>query len=209
MIKQGNLFGEEAEMVNKKIYNAVTERGHSVMLLASALQKSIRRSDEHLCMLIVSDLIRSGYEAYLWKRLRIIAAEDIDYRENIQSEIRALYENAKDFQGHKDSKLFAYNAAMILVRAKKSRLADWLKCVYHDGPDTKEKEYEIKIPDYCLDSHTREGKQKGRGLLYFIKESTKLINKKIDEFKKEFEYKKETQRIWEKLGYIKYYEKIE
>jgi hypothetical protein len=44
-------------------------------------------------------------------------------------------------------------------------------------------------PDEALDKHTRRGKAKGRGLLYFYKESAKLNNAKKEANEEEIEQK--------------------
>src|SRR4051794_35659972 len=53
-----------------------TSRGYDAREVVSALQKSIRRSDPDAALYWGVELARSGYGAWLWKRLRIIAVED-------------------------------------------------------------------------------------------------------------------------------------
>ena len=54
-----------------------THGGYLAGEVTSALQKSIRRGDERGAVFWASELDLSGYGKYVWKRLKIIASEDI------------------------------------------------------------------------------------------------------------------------------------
>lgn len=196
MVEQTNAFGEHSPAPHGgKLWEKKTVRGFSPMLMASAFQKAVRRSDEQLAMNCATEMIRSGFDGYLWKRIKIIASEDIAYDAGIVSDIRALYDNSIELRGKsKDFKLFIYHAVTLLLRNKKSRLVDWIKCAFWDGYDTKEELYSIDIPDHVYDTHTVQGKSMGRGLLHFIREGAKLIQR--DKFPTEEYYLEETERIW-------------
>jgi hypothetical protein len=51
-----------------------------------------------------------------------------------------------------------------------------------------------EIPDEALDSHTRQGKAKGRGMQFFLDESTKLVQFEGDLTELEDEYRVEVQQ---------------
>src|SRR6478752_6344808 len=63
--------------------------------VTSALQKCIRRGLEEDALFWATELDLSGFGEYVWKRLKIIASEDIGLEENSLAAIavRALYEN--------------------------------------------------------------------------------------------------------------------
>jgi hypothetical protein len=62
--------------------------------VASALQKSIRRGEEEQALFWASELDLAGYGNYVWKRLRIIASEDVGLAEPMMAVlVRTLYEN--------------------------------------------------------------------------------------------------------------------
>src|SRR5579871_5710624 len=97
--------------------------------VTSAMQKSIRRGLEEEALFWASELDLSGYGAYVWKRLRIIASEDIGLADpNVCVQVRVLYENWTEQRKKKDrshaERLFLVHAVLICVRAKKSRMAD-------------------------------------------------------------------------------------
>jgi len=56
-----------------------------------------------------------------------------------------------------------------------------------------EKGIRLEIPDYALDNHTARGKSKGRGVEFFIKEGTKLVNETMAD-----PYKERAEKILKK-----------
>ena len=59
--------------------------------VASALQKSLRRGEERDALFWATELELSGFGKYVWKRLRIIASEDVGLAEPLAAAtVRAL-----------------------------------------------------------------------------------------------------------------------
>ena len=102
-----------------------TPGGHLAGEVASALQKSIRRGLEREALYWASELDLAGFGDYLWRRLRIIASEDVGMAApEVAVQVRALSENFVDQRKHnKTSKsgtrsgerLFIVQAMLILV----------------------------------------------------------------------------------------------
>jgi len=154
-----------------------TEKGYAFFEVASALQKSIRRGEEEIALYFSVELSNSGYDEYLWKRLKIITSEDIGLAEPLMpAVILALYEMYRDQKKKRDNqgseRLFLAHAVMLLCRARKSRLVDWTVISLWGEHEQKE----IPIPDYAYDKHTAKGRSMGRGLDHFYQEGTKLSN---------------------------------
>jgi replication-associated recombination protein RarA len=159
-----------------------TINGYDMGEVASALQKDIRRGNEENVLFWVAEFDRSNLHEYCWKRLRIICSEDIGLAwPEGPAVIKALYDNySQAKKGEKanpasewGSRLYIIHAALLLTRARKSRMVDTaLMWIYEkvDAGDT------IPIPDYALDQHTSKGKRMGRGQDYFFADGAKLAN---------------------------------
>jgi len=157
-------------------YEVKTKKGYDFFQVASAFQKSIRRCDEKYAMYWAAELYESNYAKYAWKRMVIMASEDVGLGEpSLIVQIMALkqaYDMLAEKQEKSHPQKLAFTQAVIaLVRSRKSRYMDHAITVYWDMLKT---EY-LEIPDYAFDMHTRKGKSMGRGLKYFYEESV-LIN---------------------------------
>ena len=153
-----------------------TVGGYKCEEVASALQKEIRRGIVAGALFWATELDLSGFGEYVWKRLRIIASEDVGVADPMKAvEIRALYENWRDQRKKEDSRhvperLFLVDAVMRLARATKSREVDnALVCFY------EAKRQPHAVPDYALDRHTSRGRQRGRGWEHFFSEGAKIF----------------------------------
>ncbi|MCG2681164.1 MAG: hypothetical protein L6455_14540 [Kiritimatiellae bacterium] len=151
--------------------------GYNLGLVSSAMQKSIRRGDENSALFWATELDMSGYGEYCWKRLRIIASEDIGLASDAAVKIRCLYDNWVDQRKKADTKhgperLFLVHAVIELSRSKKSRMVDHALIVYYEGPREKR-----DVPDYAKDMHTGEGRRMGRGVEHFWNEGSQIENK--------------------------------
>ena len=139
----------------------------------SALQKSIRRGLEEDALYWAAELAGWNTES-LWKRLRVIASEDIGLASpSAALTVRCLYENWKEAQkdGIGEGRLFITHAVLILVRAKKSRIVDHATiCAYEGGLE------ERQMPDYALERNTQRGGAKGRENKHFFDFVAKLEN---------------------------------
>ena len=171
-----------------------TKKGYGFFEATSCFQKAIRRNDEQLAMYMAVELFNSGYDEYLWKRIKIIASEDIGLAApEMASTIAALYANYADIKAEKKDnrpeRLFLVHAVIALCRAPKSRLIDWAMIKFwreHDGKN-------VEIPEWVQDMHTAKGKAMGRGIDHFYTEGTKLENH--FELDREQEYKSEALKI--------------
>ena len=145
----------------------------------SAMQKCIRRGMEEEALFWATELDMAGYGAYVWKRLRIIASEDIGLADPVVCvQVRILYENwVEHRKKHKEDpsqaeRLFLIHAILICVRARKSRMVDTSLMVMYEGERPK-----MPVPDFALDMHTNRGRNMGRGVDHFFDEGAQLANK--------------------------------
>lgn len=157
-----------------------TPHGHLCGDVSSALQKSIRRGNEGDALYFATELDLAGYGNYVWKRLRIIASEDVGLAEPMACvQVRALYENwleQSKAEKREDvkrfpSRIFLVHAVMLLCRARKSRAVDHATITHYLGDRD---ELRRAIPDYAYDHHTQTGKRMGRGWEFFFGPATEL-----------------------------------
>jgi len=187
-------------------FHLITQKGYDFFEVTSALQKTIRRGKEHEALYWTMELL-PRYEFYLWRRLKIIASEDIGIA-NPQAIILVQVLSEQYFElrrrGDMGCLLMLANAILFMCRSKKSRLADHFICEM-----IQEREQGIlrmEIPDYALDMHTRSGKAQRRGLQHFKEEGAKLSPKDMniedpyEERSYELEGSKEAKTLsWKKL----------
>jgi replication-associated recombination protein RarA len=129
--------------------------------VASALQKSIRRNVEYDACYWAFIIHESSYYKYVWKRLMIIASEDVG---NATPEaaliVHALQQNYQNAimstnRTKNDALQFIMQAVMYLCRAEKSREADSITNLIRTN---YEKGNFLDIPDAALDVHTKRGR---------------------------------------------------
>ncbi|WP_199249341.1 hypothetical protein [[Phormidium] sp. ETS-05] len=155
-----------------------TANGYSFFEVSSAFQKAIRRGLEEEALYWGTELDKSGYGEYAWKRMRIIVSEDIGIAEPIlPAQLWALYQMWVSLRKKKDEqkspeRLFLIHGILLLVRAKKSRIIDHATITYYSS-DLPRRE----IPDYALDKHTTRGRRLGRGFEHFFQEGSRLENR--------------------------------
>lgn len=176
-----------------------TKSGLDFYEASSAFQKCIRRGLEDEAMQFAVELHEGGFGEYLWKRMRVIASEDVGLGEPMACVVvRALYENWKE--QHKEDKtsgktthrLYVAQAVLYLSRCKKSRLVDHFN-IWHFRSDEVP-----SIPNFAYDKHTSKGKRMGRGLDHFFEEGAKLEN--MAEVNREQEFlEKAIQRLKQPL----------
>jgi replication-associated recombination protein RarA len=159
-------------------YQLRTAKGYDLMEVASAVQKSIRRGEEDTALYFAVELFESGFDEYLWKRMKIITSEDVGLAEPLMpATIHALYQSYQEQKKKKDEKhrperLFLIHAVLLLCRAKKSRLVDWTLIHYWNAHPVEDRD----IPDYAYDKHTSKGRSLGRGNAHFFTEGSALSN---------------------------------
>jgi replication-associated recombination protein RarA len=170
-----------------------TKKGYDMFEVSSALQKSIRRGMEKEALYWAHELVQSNYHNYLWKRLAIVAVEDIgpadpDAIVRVMAMKQAFYDEKENKGG---GTLFYVSAVMLMCRSHKSRLWDWATCSMLASHNRRAED----IPDFAIDKHTRRGKMMGRGRDHFLKEGTKLHPHKTQPGEEEL--KQETMLLWD------------
>lgn len=174
-----------------------TKNGFGYFEATSALQKAIRRNDEEVAIYMAVEFYQTGHDEYLWKRLKIIASEDIGLANpNAVLQIAALYDNytvqKKENKDNKPERLFLMHAVLILCRSEKSRLVDYAMIFGWREHD----EMQFTIPDYAQDMHTLKGKQMKRGVDHFYKEGILMRNYVPQD--KEEDYKQRAKELYAK-----------
>jgi len=137
--------------------------GHDFAETTSALQKDIRRGNEENALFWALDIATSGYQRHLWKRLQVIASEDIGLADPqaailINSMIAGMAVTNKSWQEVR-TELIAH-AVIYLCRAPKNRCAD--DASYLISQKKKMDGFTPDIPDYALDVHTERGTERLR-----------------------------------------------
>src|SRR5438105_4050114 len=90
----GNLFRLILRTANMHFGQLKTLGGYFNSECTSAMQKCIRRGMEEQALFWATELDLAGYGTYVWKRLRIIASEDIGLADpSVCVQVRALYDN--------------------------------------------------------------------------------------------------------------------
>jgi hypothetical protein len=103
-----------------ELFERTTRKGYDLFEVASAFQKSVRRGDEETAMYFAVELFESGYDEYLWKRMKIITSEDVGLAEPaLPATIGALYAMYVDQKKKKDAanrpeRLFLVHAVLLL-----------------------------------------------------------------------------------------------
>jgi hypothetical protein len=126
-------------------------------------------------------LDRSGYGEFVFKRLRVIAMEDVGLADpNVIVQVQALYQVWTDLRKKREDKndpwrLALVMATMVCAKAAKSRAVDHALLAFYGEDEVRE------IPDWALDKHTSRGWELGRGWKHFWDESTSLLDRKTGE----------------------------
>lgn len=154
-----------------------TRRSYEPFHVVSALQKAIRRSDPDAALYWAAELCKSGYPDWAWRRLVVVATEDVGPVPGLVADLQALIEMDRDARKHQGKRadpagsLFLMAHAVIrLCQAPKSRIVDWA-FMHHLSDNVERRE----IPDEALDVHTREGRARGRDWTHFLEESGRLV----------------------------------
>jgi replication-associated recombination protein RarA len=158
----------------------VTPGGFLCGEVASAMQKAIRRGNEREALFWASELDLAGYGGYVWKRLRIIASEDVGLADTeAVIATRVLYDNwleAKKAKNEDAMPLFLAHAVLVLARAAKSGIAVHAWMTFYEGD---RQAMAMEIPDHALDMHTARGRRMGRGKQHFLEEAGRLENETL------------------------------
>ncbi len=144
-----------------------TALGYPLDEVASALQKAIRRGEIEGAAWWAIELLESGMGAYLWRRLMVIASEDVGpAASEIPSLVSALHSNAIVLSRRKNPRgedwaatsLQALHAVVALCLAPKTRMVPEVDFVLRH----RRREGELlQVPDEAQDQHTQAGRRRG------------------------------------------------
>lgn len=173
------VVGPEKDAVTKKEYKPRT-KNYQLDEVVSSLQKCIRRGDEELAMYFAVEMIEAGFMDYCWRRLIIIASEDIGIADPFAAIlVGRLYENAQIALGKAKKNVLndqlepLQEAILYMCRTQKTRVGDnFMNHVLMK----RERGWKPDIPDVALDGHTERGRKMGRGGHFFCTESGKISN---------------------------------
>ena len=174
--------------------------------VVSSLQKMIRRGQEYEAAYWTYILHQSGFGQYLFRRLSIIACEDVGNAKAIAAVIIACLQanwlilHKHNKQPTLDKFLLPLQAVLFLCRARKTRENDSLANLIEENFKANKR---LEIDPVSLDSHTAQGRKKyGRfGNLKDGKEKLRLdhwfkINAFIKNLAYEDKWEKELKKIW-------------
>lgn len=142
----------------------LSPHGIPVDQLVSVLQKTIRRSEVDDAVLAAYEMHSTSSEvaAHLWRRLRLIAVEDVGMGAPLAPVL--LRELQTDYEGSGGTDwMQVVHAVRYLATAPKDRTssehADYTKTAAEAGV------LHLQVPDHALCVHTRAGQVMGRDLL--------------------------------------------
>jgi replication-associated recombination protein RarA len=161
---------------------ATSVNGYPFDELRSVLQKSIRRGLLEEAVLAAFEFFSSGPEAeeVLWRRLEIIATEDVGFGLiEAPAILEALNAQRLRMADRGDRWMYSVHAVRLLATAKKDNtsmeLATWAQFVTARG------ERKVEVEDYMVDLHTRRGAAMGRDVAHWWNDGAKLRNRLSEE----------------------------
>lgn len=155
----------------------ITPGGYKCAEVSSSMQKCIRRGLESDALFWATELDLAGFGEYVFKRLKIIASEDVGLAHpDAAQTIQALYQSwlqqrKKADERHGPERLFLVHAIIHLARAPKSRMVDHALIAMYEAPRDRR-----EIPDFALDKHTSRGRARRRGHKHFWEEGAKIAH---------------------------------
>ncbi|GAA3604675.1 ATPase AAA [Kineosporia mesophila] len=157
-----------------------SKRGYPADELISTLQKSIRRGDTKLALLIAREMYESSaaLEEMMWARLCVISCEDTgDGTFSEPVVLNSLYQMHERLdRSFGDRWLFAVHAVRFLCDRTKDRSSDeWANITMHEI-NSADKPFEI--PEYALDVHTRRGQESGKTVEHFWASASHVENER-------------------------------
>jgi replication-associated recombination protein RarA len=161
---------------------ATSVNGYPFDELRSVLQKSIRRGLMEEAVLAAYEFFSSGPEAeeVLWRRLEIIATEDVGFGLiEAPAILEALNSQRLRMADRGDRWMYSVHAVRLLASAKKDNttmeLACWAQFAVARG------ERKVEVQDFHVDMHTRRGVELGRDVKHWWTQGAKLENRISDE----------------------------
>jgi len=169
----------EANYQSRDIWSRTTSlNGYAVDELRSVLQKSVRRGWVEEAALAAYELFATSAETeeVLWRRLEIIATEDVGLGlPTAPAIIEALNRQRQRMEDRQDRWIYCAHAVRLLATAKKDNmsmeLAGWTREVVARG------ERKVDVQDFMIDMHTRRGVEKGRDKAQWWREGARLENR--------------------------------
>ena len=150
-----------------------TSRGYEIDEVKSALQKAIRRDQQEAAMFWARELVESNLSQVLWRRLRVIAAEDCAGTDAVTFVCNC----ARSAGQCRDHLIFGMRAALELARCEKDRTVDdYITWFDHKLTALEDASVLFDIPNEALGEHTRRGRQMGRSHATFYHVGSKLKN---------------------------------
>jgi hypothetical protein len=149
-------------------------RGIPVDQLVSVLQKEIRRGHVDNAVLAAYEMHSTSAEvaAHLWRRLRLIAVEDVGMGAPLAPVLLRELQADYDASGGTDW-MQVVHAVRYLATAPKDRTssehADYVRTMVEAG------KLVVEVPDYALCVHTRAGQELGRGLLQWWENGAQVL----------------------------------
>ena len=168
-----------------KPYELRTKGEYPMDEVASALQKCIRRGLEEEALYWALEL-ETHFMMYVWKRLAVIASEDIGMANPMASVlINSLWQTYETIRKNSASKSVDADvlgfAVLYLCRSPKNREASDFAIVVTEERKSQprlnggaQNDGRREIPDFALDIHTERGRQMKRGLQHWWEEGSKL-----------------------------------
>jgi hypothetical protein len=155
-----------------------------VGLLKSALQKYVRRGLGERAAYVAYQLSNKKTGWILWRRLNIIAVEDVLDATVILVVSELGRQAVKYGYDSWDGRRCAVAASLLMADCRKDRRSDEfceLMDVEEKGTDNEELKAKIrelaKIEDYVHDQHTASGRRMGRGDLFWYEVSSETVGK--------------------------------
>jgi replication-associated recombination protein RarA len=161
-------------------WQAVTAHAYRLDEVISSVQKAVRRCDTDAALFWAVELNESGYGAYAWRRLLVIASEDVGLADPMAAVVvSALYANAvalKKVRPPSDVRwdgLTLLQATAYLARASKNREVPDCYSTIELRLSRGERP---EIPDHAIDGHTARGRAQGRAEGFFQAEGRRVEN---------------------------------
>lgn len=180
----------------KADYQLRSKGGYDLMLVRSALQKSLRFSLEEESIYWAHEM--EPFTLYLLVTLATVNAEDVAWASPamsaaIDSKIQlwlAIYKDKK----RKATYTPALSAIILMIcRSRKSRIAD---SAWEYVKLKKEAGWRLPIPDWAKDEHNSEGRALNRWWRFFVRVSSRLSNRASAAELNGKDYSEEIEEIW-------------
>lgn len=171
---------EEQKVEKYKGFELRTKNGYKLDEIVSALQKDIRRGNELMASYWAFELNDSGFWRYCFRRLQVIAGEDIGLA-NPEAMILVSSTYSSLLAQDKVKKMLQVDNNILgfivsyMARSKKSRHVDYLGGVLLKR---KEQGWKPEIPEYAIDEHTERGRELGKDDNDFFREGSRITHKK-------------------------------